>query len=162
MSFDDNVLSSLEELGDKISEKKVLRPGRIEVVVDVEDLRDVLSYLASMGFKTLASLSGVDLIKNNQMAVVYHLESYDKEKVNTIVAVKTFLNREDPRVPTVVDIFPAAFYHELEAYEMFGIVFEGRDDLGPLFLEDWDDIPPLRKDFKVGSEDPWMRAGLIK
>jgi NADH-quinone oxidoreductase subunit C len=37
--------------------------------------------------------------------------------------------------------------HERENHEMFGIIFEGHGDLSPLLLEDWDNLPPMRKDF---------------
>ena len=53
-----------------------------------------------------------------------------------------------PQVPSLTDVWAAAEYHEREAFEMLGIVFEGHPDLRRLLLpEDWNDIPPLRKDY---------------
>ena len=45
-------------------------------------------------------------------------------------------------------IYPGSKYYEREAFEYFGIRFPGNPDFEkPLILEDWDDMPPLRKDF---------------
>ena len=58
------------------------------------------------------------------------------------------MERESPKVPSLTDVWTGADYHERETFEMLGIVFEGHPDLRRLLLpEDWNDIPPLRKDY---------------
>ena len=65
------------------------------------------------------------------------------------IALKVRVPRDDPRVPTVSDIWRTAEWHEREAYDLLGIVFEGHPDLRRILLpEDWEGFP-LRKDYKV-------------
>ncbi|MFP5344520.1 MAG: NADH-quinone oxidoreductase subunit C [Gammaproteobacteria bacterium] len=79
-------------------------------------------------------------------AVVYHLLSV---ALNQRLRVKTFLDDDMPRVNTVMDIWPVANWYEREAFDMFGIVFEGHPDLRRL-LTDYGFIGhPMRKDFPL-------------
>ena len=94
-------------------------------------------------FDYLFCLSGVDWGK--ELGVVYHLKSTSLGH-SIEIKVKTE-DREDPRIPTVSDIWRTAEFHEREAYDLYGITFEGHPDLRRIFLEDdwvgW----PLRKDY---------------
>jgi NADH-quinone oxidoreductase subunit C len=69
------------------------------------------------------------------------------------VALRTWAPEADPRIPTLVEVWPGANWHEREAYDMFGIVFEGHPDLRRVFLES--DFPghPLRKSFMPPRSD---------
>jgi NADH-quinone oxidoreductase subunit C len=76
--------------------------------------------------------------------MVYHLSSTDHR--HTIV-VKAKLNREDPHIDTVCDIWRTAEFHEREVYDLFGIKFTGHPDLRRLIMpDDWEGWP-LRKDY---------------
>ena len=58
------------------------------------------------------------------------------------------VKRDGLVVPSLVEVWLGADYHERETYEMLGITFQGHPDLRRLLLpEDWNDIPPLRKDY---------------
>jgi NADH-quinone oxidoreductase subunit C len=64
------------------------------------------------------------------------------------VQVRTRVDREHPSMDTILPIYPGCKYYEREAHEFFGIKFPGNPDYEKqLILEQWDDIPPLRKDF---------------
>jgi NADH-quinone oxidoreductase subunit C len=94
------------------------------------------------------------------LEVVYHLYSYT-HKHN--VTVKTRLPQEEARVPSVTSVWKGADWHEREAAEMFGIVFEGHPNLVPLLLpEDMTDHHPLRKDNPLAEIEEWqgVRAGV--
>jgi NADH-quinone oxidoreductase subunit C len=68
------------------------------------------------------------------------------------ISVKARVPTEDPRIPSVVDIFPTANAQEREAYDMFGIVFEGHPDLRRILMpEDYEGFPQ-RRDFPIGGE----------
>jgi len=84
------------------------------------------------------------------MEVVYHLFSYGHR--HTFV-LKVHLDREQPRVPTVEGVWGVANWHEREAYDLFGIVFEGHSDLRRILLpDDWVGWP-LRKDSPLGYQE---------
>ena len=66
--------------------------------------------------------------------------------------IKVFCPRDNPSVPSVADLWPAADWHEREAYDMFGIVFDGHPDLRRILCaDDWEGFP-LRKDYVFPRE----------
>lgn len=82
------------------------------------------------------------------LTMVYHLSS-TRYRHNFVVKVK--LDRNNPVIDTVCDIWRTAEFHEREVYELFGVKFNGHPDLRLLILPDgWEGKYPLRKDF----EDP--------
>ena len=97
----------------------------------------------------LANLSGVDYVADGTMAVVYDLWSFDHRHT---FAVKVFCPRDNPRVPSVAHLWRAADWNEREAYDMFGIVFDGHPDLRRILCaDDWEGFP-LRKDYVFPRE----------
>jgi len=82
------------------------------------------------------------------LTMVYHLSSTQNRELNIVLKVK--LDRSDPVIETVSDIWRTADFHEREVYEMFGVKFLNHPDLRTLILEDGFVGNPLRKDF----EDP--------
>jgi NADH-quinone oxidoreductase subunit C len=98
-----------------------------------------------LDFDYLFCLTGVDW--KTHLSVVYHLTS--TEFRHTLV-IKSTMQRENPEIDTVADIWRTAEFHEREAYDLFGIKFLEHPDLRRLFMtDDWDGWP-LRKDY----EDP--------
>lgn len=81
------------------------------------------------------------------LTMVYHLTS-TIHRHTAVVKVK--LDRTNPEIETVCDIWRTAEFHEREQYEMFGVKFLHHPDLRRLILEDDFNGFPLRKDF----EDP--------
>lgn len=123
------------------------------VHVNASDLRAVAEFLRndpSMRFDWLANLSGVDYVADNQFCMVYDLWSFDHGHV---FAVKAYAPRgDDTHFPTVVDLWPAADWHEREAYDMFGMFFDGHPDLRRILMaDDWEGFP-LRKDYVFPRE----------
>lgn len=109
----------------------------------------------SLRFENLMCLSAVDQPKADppRIEVVYHLFSYARR--HTFV-LKVHLPREAPRVPTVEGVWPVANWHEREAFDMMGVVFEGHGDLRRILLpDDWEGHP-LRKDW----QDPDFYNGM--
>lgn len=96
-------------------------------------------------FDYLFCVTAVDW--KTHFTVVYHLTSTVHR--HTLV-VKVKLDRDHPELATVSGIWRTAEFHELEAYDLMGVVFTGHPDLRRLFLtDDWKGWP-LRKDY----EDP--------
>ncbi|HAI10637.1 MAG TPA: NADH-quinone oxidoreductase subunit C [Phycisphaerales bacterium] len=135
-----------DQFGDAIAESFVedLHP---RVHVAPENWRKVAEYLyneADLAFDWLACLSAVDYVADDELAAVYDLRSV---KYNHWFCVKVITKRDDPKIPSTCDLWPAANWHEREAYDMMGIVFEGHPDLRRILLpEDWEGFP-LRKDY---------------
>jgi NADH-quinone oxidoreductase subunit C len=122
------------------------------VHIDAGSWRALAEYLRNepkLKFNWLANLSGVDYVADDKMAVVYDLWSFELKHT---FAVKVFCPRELPHVPTVVDIWAAADWNEREAFDMFGIVFDGHPDLRRILCaDDWEGYP-LRKDYVFPRE----------
>jgi NADH:ubiquinone oxidoreductase subunit C len=78
--------------------------------------------------------------------MVYHLSS-THYRYN--IVVKSKLEREQPEIETVCDIWRTAAFHEREVFELFGVNFRNHPDLRLLILpEGWEGKNPLRKDFE--------------
>ncbi|SHE49570.1 NADH-quinone oxidoreductase subunit C [Flavisolibacter ginsengisoli] len=81
------------------------------------------------------------------LTVVYHLTS-TSHRIPIVIKIK--LDRQQPQVETVSDIWRTAEFHEREVFELFGVQFLHHPDLRRLILTDDFEGFPLRKDF----EDP--------
>ena len=66
--------------------------------------------------------------------------------------VKTRVGADDPRLPTVVDLFPGANFQEREVYDMFGVVFDGHPDMRRILMPEDYEGHPQRRDFPMGGE----------
>jgi NADH-quinone oxidoreductase subunit C len=119
----------------------VLEPGRFH------EICEHLKSDPELAFDFLRCISGVDYVE--WMESVYHFLSYEHDR-EAVLKVK--LDRADPKVPSVMDLWPAAEWHEREAYDLLGIEYEGHASLKRILLpEDWIGHP-LRKDYKQPDE----------
>lgn len=111
---------------------------------------DFLESLTGMDWGEPAKNDAPDTVRG--LGVVYHLES---TTTGERIAVKTStLNRENPEIPSVCDLWKAAELNEREVYDYYGIVFVGHPDMRRLFLRnDWVGYP-LRKDNDPEKENP--------
>ena len=91
-------------------------------------------------------MSGLDNgHEKNTMEVIYNLYSIP---CNQHLTVKVTLNRQEPKIPSVEPIWKTADWQEREAYDMYGIIFEGHPDLRRILMPaDWNGYP-LRKDYE--------------
>jgi NADH-quinone oxidoreductase subunit C len=101
-----------------------------------------------LGFRLLADLAGVDTGRHFQ--VVYHLWSDGSPDWLRVIVEP--LPRDDPRAPSVTGIWKGAEWMEREAYDMFGIVFEGNRDLRRIYMPPDYASFPLRKDFHLPDD----------
>jgi len=118
-----------------------------EVAVDVlrKDLHQALTFVKSSGFRQLSAVTCVDWLAEGNFQLIFNTFDWTKG-IRVILRVK--IPRENPTFTSVTSIYNSAKYYEREVHEFFGVVFEGNPDaLKQLFLENWDDLPPLRKDF---------------
>lgn len=129
-----------------------IRPLRIKVMVEPSNLVEVATFLRdSVGFDHAESAGGTDYPKDGQIEVDYHLGSYTRDELLAqIMVLASRTNRDDARMPSLINVFKSVEYHERETFEMLGVYFEGHPRNERFLLpEDWADIPPLRKDFRI-------------
>ena len=143
-------------LGDHVQNLTVAL-GEITVLVKAADYLSVMRVMrdhADLRFEELIDLCGLDYstygdgaYDGPRFAVVSHLLSMHH---NWRVRVRVFAPDDDmPLVASLVDIWPAANWYEREAFDFFGILFDGHNDLRRI-LTDYGFIGhPFRKDFPV-------------
>jgi NADH-quinone oxidoreductase subunit C len=148
-------LKKLKSLLEGVAEGFEQRKGFIAVRVDPQRLHEAARRLREAGYDRLILVTAVDLPRENRIKVVYHVESF--ERPGAVVALETYVDRDNPRVKSLVDVWRAALLQEREEHEMLGVVFEGHPDLRRLLLPpDWPaNVYPLRKDFRV-VEEPFV------
>lgn len=104
----------------------------------------------ALRFELCSSVSGVDygVEVPQRLHVTYHLTSMTyRRRIRLEVAVDV----DDAHVPSVVDVYPTADWHERETWDMFGIVFDGHPALTRILMpDDWDGFPQ-RKDYPLGG-----------
>ncbi len=140
-----------EHFGELVDKVVVTGRNRICASFKAEDVRVVMERAKEFGFDHVKSLNVIDVPHQGKFIVEYHLSSYGKkELMSLIVNFKTEISRDDPKISSVADIFPSVDYMEREMHEFFGVWFEGNEWMGRNFLLA-PDTPkyPLRKDFKL-------------
>jgi len=139
-----------EEILEKISSEfkikgEVRRKGRVWLDAPTEGLVNFCKWLKEQGFQHLSAISAVDWLDEGVCELAYHLWSYQDKM---LITVKVKVDRQNAVIDSVSGVWDkSAQAHEREIHELFGIKFEGNDNLTPLFLEDWEGPPPFRKDF---------------
>jgi NADH-quinone oxidoreductase subunit C len=136
-------------------------PGFARATVDVPPQRWADAIRAARDDPELSCdffdwLSAVDE-QHSGLAVVAHLWSTTARHG---LLVRTLVPPEAAELPSVVEIYPGAAWHERETHEMFGVSFAGHPDLSPLLLPPEFEGHPLRKDFVLASRaaKPWPGA----
>ncbi|MDC0164106.1 NADH-quinone oxidoreductase subunit C [Gammaproteobacteria bacterium] len=150
-AFDAVALKFDATVEEKFGEFTLIAPEH-NVIALLTSLRDHRDFL----FEQLVDLCGVDFDHDarrsdqhpERFAVVYHLLSVSK---NTRVRVVAYLPEVQPIVRTVVGLWASANWFEREAFDLFGILFEGHPDLRRL-LTDYGFVGhPFRKDFPLSG-----------
>ena len=144
-------LASLSEsitsaLGSAVTGVTMAR-GELTIEVAAADILNVMAHLRDgADFKILVDLCGNDWPQRaKRFDVVYHLLSLTK---NHRIRVKVQTD-EDMPVPTTVSVYPSADWFEREAFDMFGVFFDGHPDLRRLLTDYGFHGYPLRKDFPM-------------
>jgi len=141
---------SIEEILNKLGlEFQKMRDRRYVVYVDKGVLKEKIKELSDIvnGELYLSNITAIDRLEDNIFELCYNIWIYGKG----LVSMRTKIDRSNPVFESIQDMFPGAFAHELEVHDLFGIKFEGVDNLWePAFKpEDMKGVYPLRKDWKV-------------
>jgi NADH-quinone oxidoreductase subunit C len=124
--------------------------GRATLNANPEHAPEIIAALQTRGYTFLASLHGCDYYPDEpRLGVLYEL--LDMKTVDRIT-VKARVTIDEPRIGSVVGLFPGANHPEREVYDMFGVVFDGHPDLRRILMpEDYEGFPQ-RRDFPIGGE----------
>ncbi|MGH8873693.1 MAG: NADH-quinone oxidoreductase subunit C [Acidimicrobiia bacterium] len=115
-----------------------------------EHLREFAEAAREAGFEMCVDVTAVDYFRRRPVrfeVVVGLLSLEHRLRLRLLVPVPG----HDPTVPSLVPVYPGANFFEREAYDMYGIAFEGHPDPTRILMpDDWEGYP-LRKDYGVGS-----------
>jgi NADH-quinone oxidoreductase subunit C len=124
--------------------------GETTVVVPRPHLVPVSEFLAGQPgllFSFLSDLTPVDRFPlEPRFELNYHLLSLDRKER---LRLRVRLPGAEPVVASVTSVWPTANWHEREAFDLFGIRFEGHPDLTRILMPDEWEGYPLRKDYPV-------------
>ncbi|MGW2600198.1 NADH-quinone oxidoreductase subunit C [Streptomyces klenkii] len=158
-SFDevaDELAGALEEQGllpENAIEKTVVDRGELTFHIAREHLPRVARTLRddpALRFELCTGVSGVHFPgdKGRELHAVYHLRSLTH---NRLIRLEVSVPDDDPHLPSVVDVYPTNDWHEREAYDFFGLVFDGHPALTRIMMpDDWQGFPQ-RKDYPLGG-----------
>jgi NADH-quinone oxidoreductase subunit C len=137
------------------------RHDQTEIRIRPADLPEVMRELhddPAFGFAILADLAGVDT--GDYMQVTYHL--WSASTPDWLRVIVDGMPRDDPRVPSLTGLWPGAEWMEREAYDMFGIIFEGNRDLRRIYMPPDYTSFPLRKDFYLADDAARSPGGGVR
>ncbi len=142
----------------ELLESKVVRPRLVEIVVDRAHLVPICQYLKEAGgFAHLGCISAVDW--KDHYESVYHIENYDS---GCVVQLNARIPHDDPKIASVCSLWNAANFHEREAWDLMGIVYEGHPNLVRILLPDDFKFHPLRKDFPQEVDRQYVSRRKLK
>jgi NADH-quinone oxidoreductase subunit C len=138
---------------DEAIEKVVVDRGEITFYIRRQHIVAVARKLRddpALRYEFCSGVSGVHYPgdKDRELHAVYHLLSMTH---NRRIRLEVACPDADPHIPSVVDVYPTADWHEREAYDFFGIVFDGHPGLTRIQMpDDWPGHPQ-RKDYPLGG-----------
>jgi NADH-quinone oxidoreductase subunit C len=139
----------LTQAGGRVSESF----GVLVCVLEPDQLLPTVERLKSAhAFDVFLDVTAVDWPERSlRFEVVHHFYS-TTHKVR--VCLKTHVPEAAPHVPTLRSLYGSAGYMERECHDMYGIKFDGNDDLRPILLYEGFEGHPLRKDYPKQFEQP--------
>jgi len=136
-----------KELEARMPDVKLRKVRDSLLIENALDLRRVAAFLKeSPEFRLdyLSSVTGADYLA--YLESVYHFYSVEKKQGPVVLRVR--VPKTEPKIPSLAPVYRSAELQEREAYDMFGIIFEGHPDLRRLFMWESFEGYPLRKDYE--------------
>jgi len=134
-------------------ERVVMDRGELTLHIEPEQIAAVCQTLRddpALRFELCSSVSGVDYLGHDdkRLHITYHLTSLTFRRR---IRLECAVTAENPRLPSVSQVYPTADWQERETYDMFGVVFEGHPGLTRILMpDDWEGYPQ-RKDYPLGG-----------
>ncbi len=145
----DTIAAVIGRFGDKVQDDSDVARGEASIIVTIDSLRDVMTYLRNNSqclFTSLMDICGADYPQRTErFDIVYHLLSVEH---NMRIRLKLRADSETI-IPSLVDIWPAAGWFERECWDMYGVFFSEHPDLRRILTDYGFSGHPLRKDFPL-------------
>lgn len=148
MSKEETLKQDLQSrLGLPEDKVRLQRERRVFAEIPRERLLEIIQSLySSFGFESLCTMTGQD--EGENLSLMYHLCHAN----GTVLTLKLFAPKSDPKVPSVSKVYPSALLYEREAKDLLGFDIEGLPAEGSRYplVDDWPQGQyPLRKDWKL-------------
>lgn len=147
--------------GDLVQDVTFFR-DEVTIRVDSSIWIDAITLLRDdedLAYRMLSDLTAVDMLRMRRSPRFDLVAQLYSLKRRWRLRVKTGLE-EDQQIPTLTTVYAAAGWLERECFDMFGIYFEGHQDLRRMLLpEDWDEGHPLRKDYPMRGYKRYVEPG---
>ena len=124
------------------------------LLVDANDLLRVCRFVQQapeMQMDHVSNLTAIDYPTEQRIDTVYHL--YSMAKKHGPITLKVRLPRANPHVPSLVPVYRGAEFQEREAFDLYGVIFDGHPDLRRILLWEGFDGHPMRKDYVVEDQN---------
>lgn len=150
MTNQDLVSDIVGQFGEKVAD--FAEPhGLLTFTTTRDSILEVLSYLynsETLRFSFITDITAIHFPDNTggEFAVVYHLHSFEN---GVRIRVKVFLPKENPSIPTATGIYVGANWMEREAYDFYGVIFEGHPNLKRILNIEEMDYFPMRKEYPL-------------
>jgi NADH-quinone oxidoreductase subunit C len=151
MRLDETLKNIQERFGSKVIKLEKKNQFRAYIDIYPKDIVEFTQYLfKDMGLRFNIATAVDDF---DALEILYHFSDDPSGHVISLRAILT--DKSDPHIDTITKITRSAWWIEREIHELFGIHFNGNEDLRPLLLpDDWPSgVYPLRKDFVVPKRD---------
>ena len=128
--------------------------GILQVTTHVDNIVPMMHFLYAdpiLKFQFLTDLAGIHFpeAKGQELGVVYHLHSLEN---NVRLWIKAYAPIEAPNFPTLTGLYASANWMEREAFDFYGIIFEGHPNLIRILNVDDMDYHPMRKEYALEDE----------
>ena len=124
---------------------EVKRDDLYKVIVRYDRVFELIHFLGSeYDFKTLNAITCTDWIEDGHFAITYMLSTLNRKHT---FMIQTMIGRDNVHVESLSNEFKQAEIMERDLHEMYGIIFDGNENLKELSLENWIHTPPLRREF---------------
>jgi NADH-quinone oxidoreductase subunit C len=152
----DDVVDALEEAYGQFHdavERIIVDRGELTLHIKPEHIAEVCQSMRddpALRFELCSSVSAVDYLGSDarRLHAVYQLTSMTYRRR---IRLECAVSAEEPHVPTVTGVYPTADWQEREAYDFFGIIFDGHPNLTRILMpDDWEGHPQ-RKDYPLGG-----------
>ena len=132
-------------------EKVVVDRGELTLFIKAARLVDVAKILRDqLRFEMCVGVNGIHFPEetSRELHSVYSLLSITR---NQRIRLEVCVSIKDPHIPSVVDVWAGANWHERDTYDMFGIIFDNHPGLTRILMpDDWAGFPQ-RKDYPLGG-----------